>query len=388
MKFLTSINNSIPRKERNSFSLDQINMLKNSKYSLLNFAKVKTDLLPPFQSVTQMQMATRQEGAYASQKVRGSYNLLLAYEKFYEDIFSLKFETGNFANIKSIKNVAFKLFFAGLSAGDEILFPNPGNKLYANIAKQVGAKVIYYTLNEQEKWCVNFQELKKKDLEKVKMMWADFPKFPVGSHHQISEIRQIIEFCKENNIILINNNSHNFILNESPQSIFKYGSINDRVIELFSFAETFNIGGWQIGMMVANDSFINDFISFENQIDEGVSLPFEEGVINALKYEIERNFIGKNNYQYQNRKEKMLQFFEAIGCTLINENCSGGFLWAKILANKKTSIRFSEELLKKYSIFVQPGTDFGSAGEGYIFVTLFEVESKIEEALNRLKIDH
>lgn len=369
------------------FSKDHLEELKNSAYPLLNFTKTKTDLLPPFQAVAQMQMATRQEGAYAPQQATGTENLRKAFQQFYKDQLQVNFSEENFTMINSVKNAVFDLSFVFLSDEDQVLCPNPGNPIYPNTAKMLGANPVSYLLTENTDWQPDFEALEKQDLECIKLMWIDFSQYPIGASFKISVLQKLIDFCKKHEIILINNNSHNFTLNEQPQSIFNFCSVNDPVLEIFSLAETFNIGGWQIGTLVGNTSFIQDFSSFKNQIDEGASLPCQKGVINALQNEKERNFIARNNYQYQNRKNKMKTLLQEMDCKLVVSKALGSFLWVKILDAEKTSVEFSAEMLKKYSIFVQPGTDFGTAGEGYVFATLVEVESKIEEAINRIKTE-
>ena len=45
---------------------------------------------------------------------------------------------------------------------------------------------------------------------------------------------------------------------------------------------------------------------------------------------------------------------------------------------------FTDELLYNKNIFVTPGSIFGTAGEGYVRISLCQEENKLIEALKRL----
>ena len=60
------------------------------------------------------------------------------------------------------------------------------------------------------------------------------------------------------------------------------------------------------------------------------------------------------------------------------------YLWIRI-PGKQTSAQFSALLLEKAGIVATPGNGFGDAGEGYIRMTLTVDESRLKEALDRMK---
>jgi aspartate/methionine/tyrosine aminotransferase len=61
------------------------------------------------------------------------------------------------------------------------------------------------------------------------------------------------------------------------------------------------------------------------------------------------------------------------------------FVWAKIPAHYKNGFELSDDVLYKARVFITPGGIFGSAGEGYIRVSLCSTEEKFKESIQRLK---
>jgi LL-diaminopimelate aminotransferase len=140
-----------------------------------------------------------------------------------------------------------------------------------------------------------------------------------------------------------------------------------------------------MGILSGDENLLNKINATNKMINDEAFLPLQQASINALTSESTSDWIKKQNLQYKNTRKKLQTFLTEINCKPVNENSSGSFIWAKIEKKGKTSTQFCEELLKKYSIFVMPGNKFGSAGEGYIWVSLHMNQSKIEEAINRIK---
>jgi aspartate/methionine/tyrosine aminotransferase len=74
---------------------------------------------------------------------------------------------------------------------------------------------------------------------------------------------------------------------------------------------------------------------------------------------------------------------EALNCTY-DKYTSGLFVWAKLPPFVKAE-EFIDTVLKNNSIFIAPGTIFGSNGEGYIRFSLCASTEDIEEAIARVK---
>jgi len=72
-------------------------------------------------------------------------------------------------------------------------------------------------------------------------------------------------------------------------------------------------------------------------------------------------------------------------------NCSysktqvGMFVWATIPSSYKTGYELSDEVLYGSNVFITPGGIFGTAGDGYVRVSLCCKEEKIQESIDRIR---
>ena len=62
----------------------------------------------------------------------------------------------------------------------------------------------------------------------------------------------------------------------------------------------------------------------------------------------------------------------------------GLFVWASIPGTYADGFALSDEVLKHSKVFITPGGIFGSAGAGYIRVSLCSSEEVFEEAIKRI----
>jgi LL-diaminopimelate aminotransferase len=88
------------------------------------------------------------------------------------------------------------------------------------------------------------------------------------------------------------------------------------------------------------------------------------------------------NLIYKRRRVLTEQLAEKLGCKVYKEGV-GLFVWAKLPAGSTSAEEFINEILYNKSIFITPGTIFGSNGEGYIRFALCVKEEKIQEAIDR-----
>ena len=90
------------------------------------------------------------------------------------------------------------------------------------------------------------------------------------------------------------------------------------------------------------------------------------------------------NTIYSKRRKLIWKLASQLGCTY-DENATGMFVWSKLPEGISNAEEFIDRILYEKSIFITPGTIFGSQGAGYIRFSLCINEKSIEEAIERLE---
>jgi aspartate/methionine/tyrosine aminotransferase len=194
-------------------------------------------------------------------------------------------------------------------------------------------------------------------------------------------LTELIEWVKENEILLVNDNPYSFVLTDQPQSIFQNLDDKSHVMELNSLSKSFNMAGWRMGMLSGSKDNINHVLKVKSNMDSGMFYGIQQGAIAALQQP--QSWFDHINAIYSERRKQVWKLAEAMGCSF-DKNNSGMFVWAKLPEGYNDSESFIDQLLHDKHIFLAPGTIFGSAGQGYIRFSLCVDKSQIVEALNRI----
>jgi LL-diaminopimelate aminotransferase len=365
-----------------SKKLREVNMLKSVGKPIINLGIGSPDLQPPQKVITAITESFQDANAHKYQSYQGIPELREAMAEFYREHFQVHLSPmTEILPLMGSKEGIMHISMAYLNEGDEVLIPNPGYPTYQSVAKLVGAKPVFYELDEANNWLPNIMALEKLDLTKVKIMWLNYPHMPTGAHANYKIYEELVAFARRNDILIVNDNPYSFILNDSPKSILKVKGAKEVCLELNSLSKTFNMAGWRVGMALGDGEHINNILKVKSNMDSGMFYGIQKGAVEALK--CSKLWYLSLNSVYEQRRELVRQLAEALNCTY-DKSASGLFVWAKLPPFVEAE-EFIDVILKNNHIFITPGTVFGSKGEGYIRFSLCASTENLEEAIARIK---
>lgn len=135
-------------------------------------------------------------------------------------------------------------------------------------------------------------------------------------------------------------------------------------------------------MLAGAKERIDEIIRFKSNMDSGMFLPVQLAAAKAL--ELGEDWYNSINAIYRKRRELVFDLLEMLNCSF-DKNQVGMFVWAKIPNEYLDGYALSDKVLYEADVFITPGGIFGSAGNGYIRVSLCSPEEKLMEAINRVK---
>lgn len=271
---------------------------------------------------------------------------------------------------------------AFLNPGDGVLVPDPGYPTYTSVSRLVGATVYNYDLKEEKDWLPDFDSLEKLPLDKIKLMWVNYPHMPTGRQAQFSTFKKLVDFGKKHGIVIAHDNPYSFILNKEPKSILQVPGALDVTVEMNSLSKSHNMAGWRVAMAASNPTFISWILKVKSNIDSGQFKPVMLAAAEALK-------LGKDWYEelygvYEERRKIAEEIMDTLGC-YFDPNQKGLFLWGKIPEDMLSGEWLADELFYKAKVFVTPGFIFGKNGDRYIRISLCATPEKLKESLRRIK---
>jgi len=305
-----------------------------------------------------------------------------AFADFYSKHFNVSLDPeSEILPLIGSKEGIFHISMTYLNPGDEVLVPNPGYPAYSAASNLTGAVSKTYDLTEENGWLPDLNELSKRDLSKVKIMWVNYPNMPTGTNANSSLFHELNAFGKRHEILICNDNPYAFVLNDQPSSILS-GGIHEHVLELNSLSKSHNMAGWRIGMIGGHKGHIENILRFKSNLDSGMFYPLQKAAARAL--ELDQSWFDSLNETYTSRRELVYEIMDLISCEY-DRNQVGMFVWAKVADDVASVENWLDEIMHGAELFITPGFIFGSNGERYVRISLCSDVDVFNEAIRRLK---
>lgn len=366
-----------------SQKLREIDTLNKEGKAIINLGIGSPDLPPHPEVIKTLQEEAAKPNVHAYQNYKGSPVLRTAMANWYSTWYGVELNPdAEILPLIGSKEGIMHICMTYLDAGDQALIPNPGYPTYSSAVKLSGGEPVSYELVEALNWEPDLDALEKTDLSRVKLMWVNYPHMPTGQVPSAEFYTRLIAFAKKHQILICHDNPYSFILNEHPASLLAIPGAMDVVVELNSLSKSQNMAGWRVGMLAGKKDRIDEIIRFKSNMDSGMFLPVQLAAAKALQ--LGADWYASVNAVYRKRREKVFELLDLLQAEY-NTDQVGMFVWAKIPVTYQDGYALSDAVLYGAQVFITPGGIFGSAGNGFIRVSLCSPEEKLEQAIARIK---
>ncbi len=370
-----------------SRKLKEVAQMNAEGKDVISLAIGSPDMPPSQQTIDKLCEVAQLPDSHGYQPTMGTPELRNAMAAFYKRAYGVSIDPASeVLPLIGSKEGILHATLAFVNPGDEVLVPNQGYPTYTSLSNILGARIVNYNLREDNDWQPDFDELEKMDLNRVKLMWTNYPNMPTGGNARIETYERLVQFAKDKGIVIINDNPYSFILNEKPLSIMQIEGAKDCCLEFNSMSKSFNMPGWRVGMVVGNKEFISWMLKVKSNIDSGTFRGLQLAAAEAYNTNTAEWHREYNIDIYRRRRNIAEEIMKALGCSFDTKQV-GMFLWGKIPAHYDTCETLTEEVLQKARVFITPGFVFGSNGNRYIRISLCANEDKMRKALTRINRD-
>ena len=341
------------------------------------------DRAPAGDVIATMQTEVAKEGNHSYQSHNGLPELRKAFAGWYARKYGVELNPDNeIQPLIGSKEGILHLSLTFLNPGDGVLVPDPGYPTYSSVSRLVGAEIYTYDLTEEGGWLPDVEAIEKLPLDRIKLMWVNYPHMPTGRQATRETFERLIDFGRRHGIVIAHDNPYSFILNREPQSILQVPGAKDVAIEMNSLSKSHNMAGWRVAMAASNPTFISWLLKVKSNIDSGQFKPVMLAAAKAL--EAGDDWYDELYDVYAERRKIAEDIMNELGCSF-DPAQRGMFLWGRIPDNAPSGEWLADELFYKAKVFITPGFIFGRNGDRYIRISLCAKPEKLREALERIR---
>ncbi len=276
----------------------------------------------------------------------------------------VKTQYGKSANVCitcGAEEAIFATLFSIISAGDEILMPNPTYLAYESIVKICGGKVKYFNLIANEKFKIDKLSLQNAISKKTKAIIFANPSNPLGIAFSNEEVKFIKKMANEHNLLIISDEIYRDLYLKEPIGTF-YNDNQDNIVIISGISKAFAMAGWRVGWAVSANKELIKGITVAHQYIATCA----PAISQFVAIELLQN---KEDITKEIRK-KLKESFEYLYNSLKNELPQTNFLNYDaapylFVSFEKDDLKTAEDLLS-VGVLVVPGSFFGSNGKNWI----------------------
>jgi LL-diaminopimelate aminotransferase len=354
---------------------------KETKRKVLNLGPGSPDVRPSTIHLNKLKEYIEEPGSHLYPGYQAIPELAGALIQWYRTRFQVSLEASELLPLLGAKDGVSHLPFALLNNGDCFLVPNPGYPAYVSPTLMMDVSPIPYDLFPQDDFRISVKNLEGQVTPKTKFMWVNFPSNPTGQVATLAELKSIIDFGREHDLIIVYDNAYSEITFNGfvAPSILQVEGAKDIAVELGSFSKTFSLAGFRMGWMVGNQEIISALAKVKAQVDSGLSLPLQKLGAFALSHP-DDEWHAQMLSSYRERRDVIAAKLRKIGLTFTLPR-GALYIWAKIPDSASGSEDFCMQLLEEKQVLLTPGSAFGSNGERFVRVSICSNIEAIDEYL-------
>ncbi len=266
---------------------------------------------------------------------------------------------------------------------DVVLVPNPGYPVYQSATWFAGGTPVSMPLLPENQFLPDLGSIKESALKRAKLMYLNYPNNPTGACATKQFFKEVLRVSKQYGFVVCHDAAYNEMTYEGYRapSIFEVSGTKERVVEFHSLSKTFNMTGWRVGFAVGNEHILRCLAKVKSNLDSGIFQAIQWSAITALRDG--GDWVKKNCAIYERRRDILISGLNEIGWKVEKPKATF-YVWIPVPAGY-TSSRLTAKLLEEANLVVTPGNGFGTYGEGYIRMSLTIHESRLSEAIQRIK---
>ncbi|MCE9687671.1 pyridoxal phosphate-dependent aminotransferase [Shewanella sp. AS16] len=138
-----------------------------------------------------------------------------------------------------------------LNTDDEILIPSPDYPLWTAAANLAGGKAVHYRCDEEADWFPDLDDIKRKLSSRTRGIVLINPNNPTGAVYSRELLLQIVELCRQHQLILFADEIYDKILYDEASHIPAASLADDILTVTFNgLSKTYRAAGFRVGWMM------------------------------------------------------------------------------------------------------------------------------------------
>jgi aspartate aminotransferase len=273
-------------------------------------------------------------------------------------------------------------FSLTLSAGDEVLVPDPGWPNYAMAVQLLQAVPVRYPLRPENGFRPDVEELGGLVTDRTRAIVVNTPSNPLGTVLPAGDVEALVRFAERHDLWLVSDECYD-ALTFGPEHVSPGRFDRDgRVLSAFSFSKTYAMTGLRVGYLVTTEAVARQSAKLQEPMLACVNAPAQAAALAALRGP--QDAVTAMRDAYRERRDLALPALDDQGMAYLTPE-GAFYLWVDVRDRTAGDVDgWALSLLQEHSVAVAPGTTFGPLGEGWVRLSLATATEDLLEGIRRM----
>jgi aspartate aminotransferase len=273
-------------------------------------------------------------------------------------------------------------FSLTLSAGDEVLIPDPGWPNYAMAVQLLQAVPVRYPLRPENGFRPDPAELAQLVTGRTRVIVVNTPSNPLGTVLPASDVQALVSFAEEHDLWLLSDECYDALTFGSEHVSPGRYDTDGRVLSAFSFSKPYAMTGLRVGYLVTSESVAIQAAKLQEPLIACVNAPAQAAALAALRGP--QDVVGTMRAAYQERRDLAVAQLDEQGMNYLRPE-GAFYLWVDVRDRCRGDVAsWAMDLLRQQHVAVAPGTTFGPLGEGWVRLSLATATEDLLEGVRRI----
>lgn len=279
-----------------------------------------------------------------------------------------------------------------INPGDVTLITVPGYPVLGTYTRYLGGEVYPLPLCRENDFYPDFSKIPGEIVQRAKLLYINYPNNPTGQTASPEFYRQVVEFARRNQIVVVSDASYAALTydGQQPLSFLSVAGAEEVGVEIHSLSKAFDMTGWRLAFIAGNPKIIKAYGMVKDNTDSGQFRAIQKAGVYALRHP---ELTLENCKRYSRRLDILVNGLREVGFAAEKPKATF-YGYVPIPKGTENGLRFetaaeaAEFLLHEALISVVPWDDAGSYLRFSVTYEAKDIDDEIrvmEELKRRLK---
>ena len=270
-----------------------------------------------------------------------------------------------------------------VSAGDEVLIPEPSFVCYTPLTIMAGGTPVPIKTVVEEEFKLTPERLKAAITPRTKVLILPYPNNPTGAIMTREELEAIAAVLRDTNIIVLSDEIYCSLTYATNHVCFaEIDGMRERTIVIDGFSKSYAMTGWRLGWAMGPRELIAPLVKIHQFGIMCAPTVSQFAGVEAIR--TGDDDIAHMRRQYNLRRRFLVGELNDMGLTCF-EPKGAFYAFPSIRSTGLSSEEFCNRLVHEQRVAVVPGNAFVESGEGHVRISYSYSMNHLREACSRIR---